>query len=153
MGHTTDYLVKMANEISPQPNSREMDMLLATGEQVTIALLTMAIQAEGYEAISMNAMQVGIITECVHSKARIVDIKTNKLREHLDKGRIIVVAGLGSDAPARSFFFPLSCFAANASISIFCSGERLINSPVVPHTKNPVISDLPTKSSSFSNAL
>ena len=99
MGHTTDYLVKMANEISPQPNSREMDMLLATGEQVTIALLTMAIQAEGYEAISMNAMQVGIITECVHSKARIVDIKTNKLREHLDKGRIIVVAGFQGVTP------------------------------------------------------
>ena len=86
MGHTTDYLVKMANEISSHPNSRELDMLLATGEQVSIALLTMAIQAQGYAAVSMNAMQVGIITECVHSKARIVDIKTNKLKEHLDKG-------------------------------------------------------------------
>jgi len=99
MGHTTDYLVKMANEISATPNSREMDMLLATGEQVSIALLTMAIQAEGYAAVSMNAMQVGIITECVHSKARIVDIKTNKLKEHLNKGEIIVVAGFQGVTP------------------------------------------------------
>lgn len=99
MGHTTDYLVKMANEISASPNSREMDMLLATGEQVSIALLTMAIQAEGYPAVSMNAMQVGIITECVHSKARIVDIKTNKLKEHLNKGEIIVVAGFQGVTP------------------------------------------------------
>lgn len=99
MGHTTDYLVKMANEISSSPNSREMDMLLATGEQVSIALLTMAIQAEGYAAVSMNAMQVGIITECVHSKARIVDIKTNKLKEHLNKGEIIVVAGFQGVTP------------------------------------------------------
>ena len=96
MGHTTDYLVKMANEITSKPNSRELDMLLATGEQVSIALLTMAIQAQGYAAVSMNAMQVGIITECVHSKARIVDIKTNKLKEHLNKGEIVVVAGLAS---------------------------------------------------------
>lgn len=99
MGHTTDYLVKMANEISPNPNSREMDMLLATGEQVSIALLTMAIQAQGHAAVSMNAMQVGIITECVHSKARIVDIKTNKLKEHLAKGEIIVVAGFQGVTP------------------------------------------------------
>ena len=99
MGHTTDYLVKMANEISSSPNSREMDMLLATGEQVSIALLTMAIQAEGYSAVSMNAKQVGIITECVHSKARIVDIKTNKLKEHINKGEIIVVAGFQGVTP------------------------------------------------------
>ena len=99
MGHTTDYLVKMANEISTNPNPREMDMLLTTGEQVSIALLTMAIQAQGYDAVSMNAMQVGIITECVHSKARIVDIKTNKLKEHLNKGEIIVVAGFQGVTP------------------------------------------------------
>ena len=99
MGHTTDYLVKMANEITSKPNSRELDMLLATGEQVSIALLTMAIQAQGYAAVSMNAMQVGIITECVHSKARIVDIKTNKLKEHLNKGEIVVVAGFQGVTP------------------------------------------------------
>lgn len=93
MGHTTDYLVKLSSEISKNPNKREMDMLLSTGEQVSIALLTMAIQEEGYEAISLNASQVGIITEKVHSTARIIDIKTDKLNKILNEGKIIVVAG------------------------------------------------------------
>ena len=82
MGHTTDYLVKMAKDLNKTPSGREMDMLLSTGEGVSIALLAMAIQAQGYDAISFNAMQIGIITENVHSKARIVDIKTEKLREN-----------------------------------------------------------------------
>lgn len=93
MGHTTDYLVKMANDLSPNPSAREMDMLLSTGEGVSIALLAMAIQSKGYDAVSLNAMQIGIITEDVHMKARIIDIKTDRLRESLDAGKIIVVAG------------------------------------------------------------
>ena len=68
-------------------------MLLSTGECVSIALLTMAIQAQGYKAVSFNATQIGILTENVHSKARIIDIKTDKLRKNLDDGNIIVVAG------------------------------------------------------------
>ena len=99
MGHTTDYLVKLANEVTETPSSREMDMLLSTGEQVSIALLTMAIQSQGHDAISMNAQQVGIITECIHSKARIVDIKTNKLEKNLSEGKIIVVAGFQGVTP------------------------------------------------------
>lgn len=93
MGHTTDYLVKMAKELSPSPSGREMDMLLSTGEGVSIALLAMAIQSFGYDAVSFNAMQIGIMTENVHSKARIVNIKTEKLKKNLQEGRIIVVAG------------------------------------------------------------
>ena len=93
MGHTTDYLVKMAKDIMPDPSSREMDMLLSTGEGVSIALLAMAIQAQGYDAVSFNAMQIGIMTENVHSKARIIDIKTDKLKKNLKEGKIIVVAG------------------------------------------------------------
>jgi aspartate kinase len=93
MGHTTDHLVKMAKDINPSPSAREMDMLLSTGECVSIALLTMAIQAQGYKAVSFNASQIGIITENVHSKARIVDISTEKLKKNLDEGNIIVVAG------------------------------------------------------------
>lgn len=93
MGKTTDYLVDLAKEITPKPSLREMDMLLTTGEQVSIALLTMAIQNAGHKAISMNAAQIGIITENVHSKARIVDIKTKKLKKNIEKGFIIVVAG------------------------------------------------------------
>ena len=93
MGHTTDVLVKMAKEITPNPSLREMDMLLSTGEGVSIALLAMALQAQGCNAVSMNAMQVGIITEKIHSKARILEIKTEKIQEHLDKGEVVVIAG------------------------------------------------------------
>ena len=93
MGHTTDYLVKMAKDINPNPSGREMDMLLSTGEGVSIALLAMAIEAAGYDAVSFNAIQIGIFTENVHSKARIVDIKTDKLKKNLAEGKIIVVAG------------------------------------------------------------
>lgn len=93
MGHTTDILTKLAKEISPNPSSREMDMLLSTGEGVSIALLAMALQAQGCDAISMNAMQVGIFTENVHSKARILEIKTDRIRENLEKGKVVVIAG------------------------------------------------------------
>ncbi len=93
MGHTTDILTKLAKEISPNPSSREMDMLLSTGEGVSIALLAMALQAQGCDAVSMNAMQVGIITEKIHSKARILEIKTDRIREHLDSGKVVVIAG------------------------------------------------------------
>ena len=99
MGHTTDYLIKLAKEVTLTPNSREMDMLLSTGEQVSIALLAMAIQAHGYKAVSMNGQQVGIITESIHSKARIVDIKTDKLQKNLKEGNIIVVAGFQGVTP------------------------------------------------------
>lgn len=93
MGHTTDYLVKMAKELNPNPSAREMDMLLSTGEGVSIALLALAIQAEGYEAESLNAMQIGIHTENIHMKARITDIDTTRLELGLSRGKIIVVAG------------------------------------------------------------
>ena len=93
MGHTTDYLVKMAKELSSNPSEREMDMLLSTGEGVSIALLAMAIQAQGYQAESLNAMQIGIHTENVHMKARIIDIETARLEKGLQEGKIIVVAG------------------------------------------------------------
>ena len=99
MGHTTDHLIKLAKEVTNTPDSREMDMLLSTGEQVSIALLAMAIQSHGYKAISMNGQQVGIVTECIHSKARIVDIKTEKLQNKLNGGNIIVVAGFQGVTP------------------------------------------------------
>ncbi len=93
MGHTTDYLVKMAKELNPNPSEREMDMLLSTGEGVSIALLALAIQAQGYEAESLNAMQIGIHTENIHMKARITDIDTTRLELSLSRGKIVVVAG------------------------------------------------------------
>lgn len=93
MGDTTDYLVNLARKLSNNPCHREMDMLLSTGEQVSIALLTIALQEIGHQAISLIASQVGITTEGVHSKARILDIKTDKIQKHLASGKIVVVAG------------------------------------------------------------
>lgn len=93
MGKTTDALVKLASDITDSPSKREMDMLLTTGEQVTISLLTMALQYKGYEATSLTGWQAGIHTEAVHSNARIQHIDTTCIQRQLDRGRIIVVAG------------------------------------------------------------
>ena len=99
MGHTTDLLIKLAKEVSTTPDSREMDMLLSTGEQVSIALLAMAVQSLGEKAISMNASQIGIITEKIHSKARILDIKTDKILKHINNDEIVIVAGFQGITP------------------------------------------------------
>jgi aspartate kinase len=100
MGKTTDGLVKLANEISPNPNRREMDMLLSTGEQVTIALLSMALQELGQAAISMTGAQVGIVTEAEHSRARILHIETTRLSRHINAGKVVVVAGFQGTSSA-----------------------------------------------------
>jgi aspartate kinase len=93
MGKTTDSLVKLANAISPNPSRREMDMLLSTGEQVSIALLSMALQELGQPAISLTGTQVGIVTEAHHSRARILKIQTERISRHLNEGKVVVVAG------------------------------------------------------------
>jgi aspartate kinase len=93
MGKTTDGLVKLAYEISPSPNRREMDMLLSTGEQVSIALLSMALQELGQPAISMTGAQVGIVTEAEHTRARILSIEPDRIQNHLQDGKVVVVAG------------------------------------------------------------
>ncbi len=93
MGKTTDGLINLAKQISANPSRREMDMLLSTGEQVSIALLSMALQEMGQPAISLTGAQVGIVTEAEHSRARILEIKTDRLQRHLDRGEIVVVAG------------------------------------------------------------
>jgi aspartate kinase len=93
MGKTTDELVRLAGEISNNPSKREMDMLLTTGEQVTIALLTMALHQEGYKALSLTGWQAGIQTENNHSNARILNIDADRINELLKEGNIVVVAG------------------------------------------------------------
>lgn len=93
MGKTTDTLVNLAQSISSNPSRREMDMLLSTGEQVSIALLSMALQELGQPAISLTGAQVGIVTEAEHSRARILNIKTDRIQRHLEEGKVIVVAG------------------------------------------------------------
>lgn len=93
MGKTTDGLVQLAKAISPNPCRREMDMLLSTGEQVSIALLSMALQELGQPAISLTGAQVGIVTEAKHSSARILQIETERLERSLNEGKVVVVAG------------------------------------------------------------
>lgn len=93
MGDTTDVLVEMAYAISEDPHKREMDMLLSTGEQVSIALLAMAIQSLGHEVISLTGAQCGIQTSSRHSKAKIDAIHTDRLEKELSAGKIVIVAG------------------------------------------------------------
>jgi aspartate kinase len=99
MGDTTDYLVKLGQQISRSPNKRELDMLLATGEQISIALVAMALNEIGKKAISMTGAQLGILTESVHTTARIVDIKTDGIQRYLDDGYIVVAAGFQGITP------------------------------------------------------
>lgn len=93
MGKTTDQLVNLANQITSTPSHREMDMLLSTGEQVSIALLSMALHERGQGAISMTGAQVGIVTETAHTRARILNIHTDRIGRHLADGKVVVVAG------------------------------------------------------------
>jgi aspartate kinase len=93
MGHTTDELTGLARAITATPPRREMDMLLATGEQVSIALLSMALYAEGVPAVSMTGTQAGIVTESAHGRARILEVRTERVRRLLDDGQVVVVAG------------------------------------------------------------
>jgi aspartate kinase len=93
MGKTTDGLVALASAITPSPDPREMDMLLSTGEQVTIGLLAMALQSLGHPACSFTGPQVGIITDGVHTKARVKRITAERIHAALDAGNIVVVAG------------------------------------------------------------
>lgn len=99
MGDVTDELVEKARAISSDPPEREMDMLLATGEQVTIALLAMAIHAQGHEAISFTGAQAGIVSDARHTKARIQEIHAERVREALDHGLIAIVAGFQALTP------------------------------------------------------
>lgn len=93
MGDATDHLLDLARQISPDPPKRELDQLLATGEQVTISLVAMALEEMGARAISFTAGQIGIVTDDIHTKARIQSIDVRRIREQLDAGRIVIVAG------------------------------------------------------------
>ena len=99
MGDTTDYLLKLAAQVGPAPNQRELDALLATGEQISIALVAMALNEMGTRAVSLTGAQLGIITESVHNAARIVDIKTDRIRGYLDDGCVVVAAGFQGTTP------------------------------------------------------
>ncbi|HET7483107.1 MAG TPA: aspartate kinase [Actinomycetota bacterium] len=93
MGHTTDELLDLAAQISPTPHARELDMLLSAGERISMALLSMAMIERGCDAISFTGSQAGIVTDTVHGKARIVDIRAKRVLEALDAGKVVIVAG------------------------------------------------------------
>ena len=93
MGKTTDELAQLANEVSKSPAAREMDMLLTSGERISIALLCMAIIDRGEHAVSFTGSQAGIVTDTVHGKAKIVDVRAERLRDAVDQGAVAVVAG------------------------------------------------------------
>ncbi|OIK10037.1 aspartate kinase [Bacillus sp. MUM 116] len=93
MGKSTDQLLNLAKEITPHPSKREMDMLLTTGEQVTIALLSMALNQKGLDAVSFTGWQAGIVTEPVHGNARITDVRTEAIESRLSNGKVVIVAG------------------------------------------------------------
>ncbi len=100
MGKTTDNLINLSKQVNPQPDEREMDMLLATGEQVSVAILAMALHAMGAEAVSMTGPQAGITTDSAHTKAKIMGINPERVIENLDKGRLVIVCGFQGLAPS-----------------------------------------------------
>ena len=93
MGDTTDELIDLANQITPIPEGRELDMLLTAGERISMALLAMAIKNLGHEALSFTGSQAGVITTSTHGRARIIDVTPSRIREALNEGAIAIVAG------------------------------------------------------------
>ena len=93
MGDTTDELIDLANQVTPFPNGRELDMLLTAGERISMALLAMAISNLGHEARSFTGSQAGVLTTSAHGKARIIDVKPSRISEALSEGAIAIVAG------------------------------------------------------------
>ena len=99
MSGVTDSLIKLSREVCTQPSEREMDVLLSTGEQTTIALLAMALQGLGTPAVSLTGAQAGIVTDGVHTKAKIFNITPKQIHSHLDEGAIVIVAGFQGQTP------------------------------------------------------
>ena len=99
MGDSTDDLISLAHQITPEPDDRELDVLMATGEQVAMALLAMALHAKGADAVSLTGPQAGIRTDAMHRKAKIMAIDTRRIRRHLREGHIVIVAGFQGLTP------------------------------------------------------
>lgn len=93
MGHTTDQFVRLSREVSPNDHPREMDMLLTAGERISMALLAMAIRDLGLEAVSLTGSQAGILTDTAHGRAEIQDVRAFRVKEHLEQGHVVIVAG------------------------------------------------------------
>ncbi|WP_096435993.1 aspartate kinase [Alteribacter populi] len=145
MGKSTDSLVDLAFQMSEEPDKREMDMLMSTGEQVTISLMVMALKELGIEAVSLTGWQAGIRTEPVHQNARITDIETSNIERYLDEGKVVIVAGFqgmteegeittlgrgGSDTTAVALASALqaeNCTIFTDVAGVFTSDPRVVN--------------------------
>jgi aspartate kinase len=99
MSGVTDNLIKLAKEVHPEPNDREMDVLLATGEQTTIALLAMALHGLGAKAVSLTGAQAGIVTDQLHTKAKVANITPKRIHAALNDGNIVIIAGFQGETP------------------------------------------------------
>jgi aspartate kinase len=152
MGHSTDELIALAHRVSHAPSRREMDMLLTTGERVSMALVAMALHDLGLEAISFTGSQSGILTNAAHSNARIVAIRPERIRTELDRGRVVIVAGFqgvcpqtreittlgrgGSDTTAVALaaaLAPASCEIYTDVAGVFTADPRVVpNARVLP---------------------
>ena len=93
MGKSTDDLVRLAHDVARQPGGREMDMLLTAGERISMALLTMAVEDLGQPAVSFTGSQAGIVTDTEHGKAKVIEVRADRIRDALDRGRVAIVAG------------------------------------------------------------
>jgi aspartate kinase len=148
MGRTTDTLLELSRQVSPDPNLRELDMLLSTGERISCALVAMAVHDLGHEAVSFTGSQAGILTDPVHTKAKIREITPVRVLEALDRGRIVLVAGFqgfsrdtmdvttlgrgGTDATAVALAAALgaSCEIYSDVAGVFTADPR-----IVPHAR------------------
>ena len=144
MGKTTDTLLALANDVSPAPNPRELDMLLSTGERIACALVAMAIHDLGEEAVSFTGSQAGILTDSVHTKAKIREIRGDRIRAALEQGKIVLVAGFqgfsrdtmdvttlgrgGTDATAVALAAALgaSCEIYSDVLGVFTADPRIV---------------------------
>ncbi len=115
MGDSTDDLIALAKQVCPNPPKREMDQLLATGEQVTIALMAMAIHSQGHEAISFTGGQIGLVTDNAFSKARIQSIDKKRIFDQLDGGKIVIIAGF-QGVTAQGDYTTLGRGGSNATL-------------------------------------
>src|SRR5882724_11949541 len=101
MGKTTDDLVRLANDVTRSPGGREMDMLLTSGERISMALLSMAVEDLGQPAVSFTGSQAGILTDTEHGKAKIIEVRGDRIREALAEGKVAIVAGFQGVSTAR----------------------------------------------------
>lgn len=148
MGDTTSKLISMANKIDPEPNKRELDMLLTSGERISMSLLSIAINSLGYEAISFTGSQSGIITDTKHTKAKILNIRPYRVKQELEAGKIVIIAGFqgvseskevttlgrgGSDITALALALILG--AKNCDLYKDVDGVHSVDPKILPSSK------------------